>query len=412
MPRKTKKQTRRGNGEGSIHYRKSEHRWCGQVTTGYDEKGSPIRKTVYGKTREDVTRKVINTAGHVFNGMFTSRISAFLTVENMITEFLWTFKKPTVSDVTFEWYLNVAKTHIIPVLGSAPVDKLTPYKIQKLINYLHDEKKLSARTVKGMRDVLNQAYIHAVEMKLATVNPVSGTKLPKRSRVQSVEKNDNKVIPVNARAEILRAAEKDLRMRTAITVLMFTGMRVGEWLALTWGQVDFKNNVITIDRAITKICEYNENGNLMNRKTVVGDAKTQCSVRNIKVSSVVMDILKEWRKALPGHMRQSVMYDSQADSSVVFPNDMGQMRTYNGFRTTYRRFMANHNLGDYSLHSYRHTFATMLLEQGINPKVVQKLLGHRDIETTLGTYSHVLPEVFDGVAGVIGELHTDMISGT
>ena len=65
----------------------------------------------------------------------------------------------------------------------------------------------------------------------------------------------------------------------------------------------------------------------------------------------------------------------------------------------------------YTLHSYRHTFATMLLERGVNPKVVQKLLGHRDIETTLGTYSHVLPEVFDGVAGVVGELHADMVSG-
>ena len=71
--------------------------------------------------------------------------------------------------------------------------------------------------------------------------------------------------------------------------------------------------------------------------------------------------------------------------------------------------MADNNLGSYSLHSYRHTFATMLLEQGINPKVVQKSLGHRDIETTLGIYSHVLPEVFDGVAGVIGELHAGMV---
>ena len=54
----------------------------------------------------------------------------------------------------------------------------------------------------------------------------------------------------------------------------------------------------------------------------------------------------------------------------------------------------------------------MLLEQGVNPKVVQKLLGHRDIETTLGTYSHVLPEVFDGVAGIVGKLHVDMMAGT
>jgi len=72
--------------------------------------------------------------------------------------------------------------------------------------------------------------------------------------------------------------------------------------------------------------------------------------------------------------------------------------------------MAENSLGDYPLHRYRHTFATMLLEEGVNPKVVQKLLGHSDIETTLGTYSHVLPEVFDGVAGIVGKIHTDLMS--
>ena len=73
--------------------------------------------------------------------------------------------------------------------------------------------------------------------------------------------------------------------------------------------------------------------------------------------------------------------------------------------------MSENSLGNYPLHSYRHPFATMLLERGVNPKVVQKLLGHRDIETTLGTYSHVLPEVFDSVSGIMGEFHAGMISG-
>ena len=411
MPRKTKKQTRRGNGEGSIHQR-SDGRWCGQVTVGYNEQGKPIRKTCYGSTRKDVARKITEAANQAFNGKYVvAEQTDNITVENLISDFLWTFKKPTVADVTFEWYLNVTKTHIISSLGSTLADELTPHKIQTLINQMHDEKHLAQRTIKAVRDILNQTYVHAIEMKLVTMNPVSGTKLPKRSKVRD-ECNDNeKVIPVNDRAAILEAADSDPRMKTAITVLMFTGMRVGEWLAMTWGQVDFDNNVITIDRAITKACEYDEDGNLMSRKTVVGDTKTQCSVRKIKVSEAVTEVLKEWRETLPNRMRSSVKYDPMSAESIVFPNDMGQMRTYNGFRTTYRRFMSDNNLGGYSLHNYRHTFATMLLESNVNPKVVQKLLGHRDIETTLGTYSHVLPEVFDGVAGIIGQLHGDMTTG-
>ena len=408
MPRKTKKQTRRGNGEGSIYQNKD--RWCGQVMMGYNELGKPIRKTFYGDTREDVARQVVAATNNVFNGTVAVEMKKDLTVAKMINDFLWTFKKPSVSDVTFEWYLNIAKAHIIPELGMIPAIELTPHIIQTQINRMYEKERLSVRTIKTTRDILNQTYNHAVEMKQVAMNPVSGTKLPKPSRVLAEKREAEKVIPVDARMGILRATEKDLRMKTAITTLMFTGMRVGEWLALTWGQVDFSNSVITIDRAATKACEYNADRELISRKTVVGETKTQCSERKIKVSMIVIDVLSEWKKALPDHVRKSVHKDVISDECVVFPNDLGQMRTYNGFRNTYRRFMAENNLGNYSLHSYRHTHATMLLERGVNPRVVQKLLGHREIETTLGIYSHVLPEVFDGVAGIVKDIHADMIA--
>ena len=108
-------------------------------------------------------------------------------------------------------------------------------------------------------------------------------------------------------------------------------------------------------------------------------------------------------------MRVIPSHDILSPDAVVFPNNLGNMRTYDGFRTTYRRFMAENNLGNYNLHSYRHTFATMMLEECVNPKIVQKLLGHQDIETTLGTYSHVLAEVYDGVADTVSSLHNAMI---
>ena len=409
MSRKTRKQTRRGKGEGSIY--KKNGKWYGQVTIGYNATGKQVRKTFIGKTREEVAKMVTSAASQAFDGVLTvSVIAPDTTVKEFITDFLWIFKRPTVSDVTFEWYRNIIEAHIIPALGTIAVTELTPQIIQSQINKMYVEDSLEIRTIKAMRDTLNQAYNHAIEMKQVKMNPVSGTKLPKQSRVQSDMKDENKAIPVDVRANILKVVDDNICMKTAVTVLMLTGMRVGEWLALTWGQVDFSNNVITIDRAITKACEYDDEGKLISRKTVVGDTKTSCSTRKIKVSQVVMDVLMDWKKALPGHVRKTVKHDVLSDKCVVFPNNLGEMRTYNGFRSTYRRFMAENSLGDYPLHRYRHTFTTMLLEEGVNPKVVQKLLGHSDIETTLGTYSHVLPEVFDGVAGIVGKIHTDMMS--
>jgi integrase len=400
----TKKAHRRGNKEGSIYQRK-DGKWCGQVLTGYNELGKPIRKTYYGVTRQEVAEKVSGTVHQVFSG--TAPVSTKkITLENLLTDYLWTFKKSAVADMTFDWYLSLNKNHITPILGNIAADAVTVGQVQGLINGMHG-KGLARRSIKAVRDILNQTYVHAEEVKLCGKNPTVGTKLPATPREKS-EDDNARVITRADRASILAAAENDIRMKTAITVLMFTGMRIGEFLALTWGSIDFENGVITVDRAITHKCEYDEERNLTSRETVVGTTKTQCSTRKVKVTPIVMDALQAWRVYLPEHLRSTPSHDVLSPDAVVFPNDMGAMRTYDGFRTTYRRFMSEHGLKSYPLHSYRHTFATMLLESGTNPRVVQKLLGHRDIETTLEIYSHVLPEVFDSAADALTVVYEGM----
>ena len=405
MPRKQKKPTRRGNKEGSIYQRK-DGKWCGQVLVGYNELGKPVRKTFYGDTREKVAEKVSEGTHQVFSGKLTKATAERMTVRDFVNGYLWTFKKPTVSDVTFEWYLNAANTHIIPALGDIKAVDLTTYAIQALLNDMDGRQKLSKKTLKAVRDLINQTFTHAVALKRLHHNPVTETKLPKQARVKAEQKETIKAIPVAERTKVLFACKDNLCMRTALTVLMFTGMRIGEFLALPWGNIDFRNNVITINQAQTHVCEYGDDGKLKSRTKVIGNTKTQCSTRKIKAPPAVMNVLAEWRAHLPEHVRVRVTHDLLADDAPVFPNDMGQMRSYNGFRTTYRRFMAENGLVCYPLHCYRHTHATMLLEQGVNPKVVQKLLGHRDIETTLGIYSHVLPEVFDTATDTIEAIYT------
>ena len=90
------------------------------------------------------------------------------------------------------------------------------------------------------------------------------------------------------------------------------------------------------------------------------------------------------------------------------------MRTYSGFRASYRHFLERNGFEAkrLNLHRYRHTYASMLLEQEINPKIVQKLLGHRDVSTTLGVYSHVVPEVFSGVTAAVNDASKNLLAGT
>jgi site-specific recombinase XerD len=96
---------------------------------------------------------------------------------------------------------------------------------------------------------------------------------------------------------------------------------------------------------------------------------------------------------------KGVSFDSYAPGAMVFPNNMGKMRTYGGFRTTFRRFVDKHRLPpEYTIHGLRHTCATMLLENKVELKVVQELLGHADSRITADIYQHVFKEVFEGAA--------------
>ena len=126
---------------------------------------------------------------------------------------------------------------------------------------------------------------------------------------------------------------------------------------------------------------------------------------------MLCSILAEWKHHQSASEKNPTLTEPD---NPVFPNRNGQGRTYGGFRTAYRRFLEKHEFTAFeiNLHSYRHTFATMLLEAGVNPRIVQRLLGHKDIMTTLNTYSHVLAEVYQGVADKLDAICLDTTNGT
>ena len=403
MPRKAKNtaKTRRGNKEGSIYQRK-DGSWCGQVLIGYKPDGKPNRKTFYGKTREIVAEKITNVSSDNFRGVAYIEQSN-ITFEELLKEWLFNFKKIEVAPRTFDWYLNVSKSNIFNELGQIPIKKLTTYHIQELLN-IKLASGTGLRTIKAIRLIIKQCLNHACETSLMAVNPAAATKIPKSNR--KVVENDNKAISPEIRQKLLSILETDVTMKAMITTLMFTGVRIGELLALTWKNVDFKNCMITIDRAITRDPQFDEDGILESNNTIIATTKTYSSTRKFKVSGTVIDILIEWRAI---QKKKNIFF--VADNAVVFPNKDGKTRTYSGFRTIYTKFLKKHDLEQYNLnlHCYHHTFATMLLENNVNPKVVQKLLGHKTIQITLDTYSHVLAEVYSEVADTVDGIYDKIV---
>ena len=390
MPRKPSKPktTRRGKNEGSV-YRRKDGKWVGQVTVGYHpDTGKPIRKYTYASTREEAAHWIALTLVSETSKAVPSLASELL-LKDFLHRWLTTFKTYEVCSRTMELYYSCERLHIVPALGDIPVAELTASRIQTFLYYLQAEKQLSRRTTSLVRSILIQLYDYAVEMSLASINPARSTKLPRQPQRPEAEE---KVIPIAQREAVLAAAQKDPIMRPIITTLLFTGMRIGELLALQWKHIDFAAHTITIAQSVTRELTFDENGKTMDMTDALGSTKTRTSHRVIQAPELVLT----------------------PEGFIFISTRTMSMRTYSGFRASYRHFLDRNGFSGegLNLHRYRHTYASMLLEQEINPKIVQKLLGHRDVSTTLGIYTHVVPEVFAGVAAAVDTASQQLMDGT
>lgn len=407
MPRKPKS-TRRGKNEGSV-YRRKDGKWVGQVTVGYrSDNGKPIRKYTYANTREEAAHWIAITLASLNKNI--TALSDDLVIKDFLHSWLTTFKAREVCSRTMELYYSSERLHIVPALGHIPLNSLTTMQVQTFLYRLQSEKQLSQRTLSLVRGTLIQMYDYAIGMQLVDSNPARNAKLPKQPRRTADE--DAKVIPIAQRSALLKAAEGDPIMCPIITMLMFTGMRIGELLALQWKHINFQSKTITIRQSLTRELVFDQDGKTEKMRDALGATKTCTSQRVLQAPDIVLTRLREWMKyvtTLNGGLTVLI-----PDGFVFISTRTMGMRTYSGFRASYRNFLRRSGFDNDSLnlHRYRHTYASMLLEQEINPKIVQKLLGHRDVSTTLGVYTHVVPEVYSGVAAAVNDASVQLIAGT
>lgn len=390
--KKAVSKTRRANNEGSI-FQRSDGRWGGALTMGYDENGKIIRKTIYGKTQAEVVKKLSEISGRLKSNSY--ELVENNNLETLMFEYLMTFKKSAVSPRTFEGNIRNFKLHIAPLIGKMKVYEIDSYAIQKLVNTLIDQG-YSNDTIKKCKHLLNQFFEYSIDNKWILVNPTLKVKVKGKRNIYE-EDNDEKykAMPPEIRDRFLEALDKDEAnfIKPLCITLMFAGLRIGEALALKWKNIDFNNKSIKVERAITQVPKFDEQGNVKDRKTVIGDTKTTCSVRDIPVTEIVLETLKQWKDKQ--NERQQTNPDVTAiltsPTSFVFANDDGSYRTYSGTRKIFDRFKRRNELNKFNIHFHglRHTFSNMLFEMNENPKVIQQLLGHRDVKTTITVYNSV-----------------------
>jgi len=170
-----------------------------------------------------------------------------------------------------------------------------------------------------------------------------------------------------------------------------------------WEHVSLENKSISVKQAVNKVREFVEEGNVISKGITVGKTKTPKSVRTIIMPDAVIDALVEWNE---------YCNTNEIQSKFVFPNTKdGGMRTYSGLQSSLERFKKKHDLQEenISLCAFRHTYATILLEQRENPKIVANLMGHTRVSTTLDLYSHVVDdEVYKQTARTLDGAFTNL----
>ncbi len=356
---------------------RGQNKWLVRVFLGRNPAGKRryYNRTIRG-TKKDAQRYLTKVHRESDLGQFVEPSDR--AVEEYLTDWLESTVKARVAEKTASDYAGLVERHIAPGIGEQRLSQLTPAGIQRLYNGLLD-KGLSARTVRYVHSVLHSALDQAVAWGLLSRNPAKLVDLPRMQR------REIRVLSTDELGEFLKAASSD-RYSVLWHLLATTGIRPGEALALQWRDVDGER--IRIQRNLVR---HGDN------RWTLKDPKTARGRRTVTVPATVVETLKQHRtEQLEERLRGGPDYE---DHGLVFAASNGSPLDWKVVVARHFRPLAK-DVGFPKLRPYdlRHTHATLLLQAGVNVKVVSERLGHASAALTLDVYSHVLPDMQQGAA--------------
>ena len=368
MPRKAKKNAQ---GAGTIR-RRSDGRWEARYTIGFDPKtGKQTQKSIYGKTQKEVLERLAEITSELADGTYME--PAKETVGEWLDTWLETYVQFSVKPYTLDAYQRTCQNYLKPAFGKLQLSALTAPQIQRFYNRLLTEQKLSPKTVRGIHGVFHQALNQAVRLDMIRSNPTEVCDLPRVRR---------KEIKPMEQAEIsafLKAIEGN-KFELLYQVTLFTGMRQGEVLGLTWDCVDFEHDTLYVNKQLGKTKKVGGSYALMPTKN--------SQARVITAASSVMALLRQQKRE---QIKAQLLVGGEWNNpwNLVFTNEVGRHLVH---YTVYKHFkiaVASIGLGEERFHDLRHSYAVAAIEIGDDIKTVQGNLGHATASFTLDVYGHV-----------------------
>ena len=298
------------------------------------------------------------------------------------------------TDITFKelyqmWYasykdtvkpssLYVIETILQTILAdfqNMKVKKITMVYCQRIINKYAN---FSYSHIKKLRTYTSLILRYGVRMQIINTNPMSHVTLPKRKEVKI---DDTELY--YTKEELIQFFEiiekyNNLEWLTLFRLFAYTGARKGEILALTWGDVNFSDSTISIDKTLAST----------RKKVIVQTPKSQSSIRIISIDETTLKILKRWKiKQLEEFLKLGI---TPKNEQLIFANKDNDHKWIFFPNYTFKKICKENDFKLIKIHGFRHTHASLLFESGnMSIKAVQHRLGHSDIQTTMNIYTHV-----------------------
>jgi integrase len=377
------KSTKNAKGAGTIRKR-SDGRWEARYSVGFSPKtGKQIQRSIYGDSQKEVRQKLAKVTTEIDEGIYTDpcnmKLGTWLDI--WLNDYTVNLKPSTRSI-----YDSHVRTHLKPNLGQIQLGKLAPHMVQHLYNELLNEKGLSPKTIKNLHGALHRAMEQAKRLGYIRTNPLDAVIVPRVEKTKVETLADDEMLRF---LTVIKGEPDEL----IYFVTVFTGLRQGEVLGLTWDCVDFENNTLLINKQHTQ---------LRKTKEYVFASLKNDKIRTLTVADEVMDALRRQQAKQNAWAEAAGSAWSNPDQ-LVFTNELGRYVSNKTLYNRFKRLMKENGFDELRFHSLRHTFAVNSLRAGDDIKTVQENLGHATASFTLSTYAHSTPGMKKESANRMGQ---------
>ena len=295
-----------------------------------------------------------------------------MTTQNLLTEWLEVYQKEHIKARTYSRYQGLITMHIVPILGERNISELGRREIQEFLTQqkkdgnMRNGEKLSATSTNMMLSVLNLAFEYACDMEYIEENPCVRVRRTKAEtkKIEAFTVGEQRAIE----AEI---AWSDDRRLHGILLCLYSGLRIGELLGLTWNDVDLDRGVIKITKTV-----YREKDGSGMWQLCVDTPKTKASDRVIPLPEYITNMLRQ-------------DYET-AKTPYVVENKKGERMSIRSYQYIFEKLTERAEVRKLNFHALRHTFATRAVECGMDIKTVADIMGHQNASITLNRYAHCM----------------------